>query len=163
MSIINRSRRLLRDKQGNAIIELAIAFPVLLLLVFGAADFARLFYNAVTVSDASYAGSFYGALRGVNSALFSEMETIARQSAKDIDKPGSLTVVSDRFCDCPANPATGPNDPNAVSCITGACPGYGPPRVYVRTEVANKFDAIAHFPGIPGNINIRRFTYIRVQ
>lgn len=163
MSIMSRSRDLRRDKQGNAIIELAIAFPVLMLLVIGAADFARLFYNAVTVSDASYAGSFYGALRGVNSALFSEMEQIARQSAKDIDKPGRLTVVADRFCDCPANPASGPTDPNAVSCISGSCPGYGPPRVYVRTEVTNRFDAAAPFPGIPSDVNVRRFTYIRVQ
>ncbi len=98
----------------------------------------------------------------------SEMKDAAEQDVGDVATPASpdLTVIADRYCDCPDNPATGPIDPNAVNCATGTCAvnGYGAPRVYVRTLVGYNFTPLAKaFPAIPDVVNVNRSAYIRVQ
>lgn len=158
-----RSGRFSGKQRGNAILELALAIPVIMLLCAAAADFSRLFFNGVTVADASCAGSSYGALRGVNSAQLTRMEEIALQSAADVNVADRLGAVADRYCDCPDNPASGPSHANAVDCISGTCPDYGPPRVYVRTIVQNEFNSVLPYPGVPRDSSIRRRTYMRVQ
>lgn len=164
MPRVQRSRAGRRKRQGNALMEMAISLPVLVLLCVGAADFARTLFNAVTAVDGAYAGATFGSLRGVNSALPTVMEQTARQSATDIDKGNnSLTVSADRYCDCPSSPASGPADYHAVSCTTGTCSGYGPPRVYVRTRMFHNFNSAAPYPGVTDGVKINKSCYMRVQ
>ena len=47
--------------RGASIVELAVALPVIVLLVIGAADFARVFYMAIELQNAARAGAQYGA------------------------------------------------------------------------------------------------------
>ena len=39
-------------RRGTSTVELAVTVPVLMLMVAGAADFARLFYHSITVDTA---------------------------------------------------------------------------------------------------------------
>lgn len=48
-----------RDQEGSALVELALALPLLLLFVLGAAEFARLAYAAIEVSNAAHAAAVY--------------------------------------------------------------------------------------------------------
>lgn len=150
-------------EKGNAIIELAIVVPVLLVLSMGAADFARVFYHIITLTGAADTGASYGALSAVYSGRNSQMTQIAKDDASSISHTATVTATADRYCDCPANPATGPGDASAVDCIVGTCPGYGPPRVYVRTRVQQQFSTFGRYPGIPQPLNLGPWAYRRVQ
>lgn len=123
-------------RRGQAMVELALAATLLLIITIGAADFARVFYDAIAVSHAAAAG---------------------------IQRDGSLTAETDRYCDCPADPATGPSDSAAVDCIVGTCAGYGQPRVYVRTRVRQDFRTLGPWPGVPDPVDINQLAYFRAQ
>ena len=55
-------------KSGQALAELAIVLPVLLIIAFGATDFARIYYHKMTVDCAAQAGAQYGSLSYANAA-----------------------------------------------------------------------------------------------
>jgi Flp pilus assembly protein TadG len=44
-----RPRRRLHEQRGTSTIELAIVFPVLMLIVLGIFDFSRMFYTRITM------------------------------------------------------------------------------------------------------------------
>ena len=160
--------RKLKRTHGSAMVEFALSLPFLLILCMGAGDLGRMFYQAVTISHAAVSGSFVGIQSNIYSGRFGEMGDAAEQDVGDVSTPENpdLTVVTDRFCDCPDNPATGPADPNAVNCATGTCPvnAYGAPRVFVRTRVGYSFRPLAKvFPAIPDAVNVNGNAYIRVQ
>jgi Flp pilus assembly protein TadG len=50
---------LLRGRRGSATVELAIVFPILLLLFVGAAELGRMFYTYTTLAKATKAGARY--------------------------------------------------------------------------------------------------------
>jgi len=93
-------RRLLRARwpaqRGSAIVELTLLVPLFLLMLLGTADFARVFYTALSVSQAARAGVQYG--------------------AQDI---GTLsTVTAGSYCQCA--------DSAKVDCVSGTCPEGSP-------------------------------------
>ncbi len=54
-------RRVLRDTRGTAVVEFAIIFPVLAMLVFGVIDFGRAFFLRNNLVSAVREGARYGA------------------------------------------------------------------------------------------------------
>ena len=54
-----RLTRLGRREDGSSIIELAIMFPILLILFVGTAELGRLFYTYTTLAKATYVGARY--------------------------------------------------------------------------------------------------------
>lgn len=48
--------RFRREDHGQSLVEIALTLPVLLLLVFGVTDFARVFYYAIEISGSARAG-----------------------------------------------------------------------------------------------------------
>jgi Flp pilus assembly protein TadG len=51
-----------RSRCGNAILEFTILFPVMLLMLLGTIDFARVFFGGIAMENAARAGVQYGAL-----------------------------------------------------------------------------------------------------
>lgn len=151
-----------KRRRGSAAVEFAISFPFLLLLCLGAGDFGRVLLHAVTVAHAANVGSFWGTISNINSVQYSARQTLATNDTENIDHVNPVTAVADSFCDCPDAPASGPTDPNAVSC-SSTCMGYGTPRLYVRTRVDQSFEAVAPVPGIPVAVDVNRTVYMRVQ
>lgn len=56
-----RAHRL--DEQGSALVELALSLPVLCLILLGAAEFARVAYASIEVTNAAHAAAIYAASR----------------------------------------------------------------------------------------------------
>jgi Flp pilus assembly protein TadG len=54
-----RLSRILRREDGSSIIELAIVFPILLILFVGSAELGRLFYTYTTLAKATNVGARY--------------------------------------------------------------------------------------------------------
>jgi Flp pilus assembly protein TadG len=61
MNVCARLKQLITDlarrEKGNATVELAIVFPILLLLFVGTAELGRLFYTYTTLAKATKTGA----------------------------------------------------------------------------------------------------------
>jgi Flp pilus assembly protein TadG len=132
-------------------VELAIAVPILALLMLGAVDFGRVYYHALTTTNAAGTAAFYGSRSNIQTGHFTEMTEAARQDARDA---GAVTATAERFCQCP--------DGAAVDCVTGGCAGYGAPRVYVRCRVRQTFPLLVPYPGMP-RPTVGRVAVMRAQ
>ena len=139
-------------RSGTIMVELALVAPLLLLMVAGGADFARVYFNSVTLSNAAGAGAFYGSQSNVYSVHDTQMQQVAQNDANDL---GAITTSSSHYCDCPNG--------TKVDCITGSCPNYGAPRVYVSTHAEKTFKPLLPFPGVPRSVKAGRTAYFRVQ
>ncbi|MGF7185899.1 Flp pilus assembly protein TadG [Desulfitispora alkaliphila] len=53
---------LIRERRGQALVELALVLPILLMILFGIIEFGRIFNAQLTVTHASREGARYGAL-----------------------------------------------------------------------------------------------------
>ena len=144
--------------KGLSTVEFAVLAPVVMLLFVGAADLARAFYHAIVMSGAAAGGSFYGAQNTLHSGEFTEMES--RTSSDAADLRVSVTATASRKCECPPS---GGGSPTEVDCLSGTCPGYGLPRLYVSTQARQTFDLILPWPGVPDNFGINRNVWLRVQ
>jgi Flp pilus assembly protein TadG len=147
---ILRSNR--KNRKGTSILELALISPLLLLMVAGAADFGRVFYHAITLANAAGTGAFYGAQSPIKSTDYKGIREVAQSDAADL---GAIDVNTNLFCNCP--------DGTQVDCLVGSCPGYGAPRVYVKTQTSESFRPMVRCPGIPNPVKVGRTAYLRVQ
>jgi Flp pilus assembly protein TadG len=131
---------------------------LLLLLCFGATDFGRLFFDALTIANAAATGAFYGAQNNVNFAKRTIMANRAIEDAKNLE---NVTASATSFCECPGNP------PTPISCGQAtnrlACADYGYPRAYVRTDINHTFRTLVGYPGIPNQTVLDRSAFMRVQ
>ena len=69
-----------KNDEGQAVLELAIVMPLLVLLFLGAVEFGRLWYVDIEVTNAAQAGAAYGAQ---NHALASDVSGITRVAIND--------------------------------------------------------------------------------
>ena len=135
-------------------IELAVSIPIVLLLVVGVADLARVYYTSITVANAARAGASFGADTAATTA---QMDTAAQTDA------GSFTldtITAGRYCVCPGSGAgTG-----VVPCSTATCPlGYGVPQAYDTVRVRKDVTLIVHYLGLPASFPIIRTVVLRTN
>jgi len=151
------NRRNVKQHAGIMTVELAVITPLLMLMMVGAADFSRVFYNAVEVANASSTGALFGSGSTLKAATYDVITAIAEDDAADLE---GVTVTPSVFCDCPGNTL---GLAGAVSCVDATCDGYGFPRVYSRVEVGQTFEPYINWPGIPSPVPVARESYVRVQ
>ena len=152
-----------RCQRGNALIELALSATLLFALCMGTTDFARIFLHSIVLTDSAGAGLTFGTLRLAHSGRYSQISTIEQEASSDVSGLATVTPVVERYCDCPDSPAEGPSDANAIDCITGSCPGYGSPRVYVRTKSKQLFWTFGKYPLMTQEQEIGPVVYRRAQ
>ena len=145
-----------RSKLGGAItVELALTANLLILMMVGAADFARVFFNAVTVGNASGTASFFGSQDAIKSVNYSLIDGVVTDDTSDVEGVSSTPTL---YCDCPDS-----SGGVSVSCIDGTCSDYGNPRVYSKVVVQQTFEPLLPWPGVPNPVVLTRETYTRVR
>src|SRR5687767_13685121 len=74
--------RLVKRDEGSSIVELAIVFPILLLLIVGTVELGRLFFTYTTLAKATKVGARYVSnsrkMINVNSTEIANEKTIAK-------------------------------------------------------------------------------------
>jgi len=78
MSIKTMKNKTLKHERGQSLVELAISFPVMLLLLLGTIDFGMALYAFVIIRDAAQEGALYGSFNPNNRV---EIESRARNIA----------------------------------------------------------------------------------
>jgi Flp pilus assembly protein TadG len=123
-------------RAGTAAVELAMALPVLLLIVLGCVDYGRVMYDAIALENAVGAGSDYAATHRFTDYTKPTWETRVRERISDEMQgvphfdSASLTVA--------VTSETGPDDGVRVT-ITATYP----------------FHPVVDWPGLPNSVTLR--------
>lgn len=135
------ARRAATDS-GQALVELALTLPLLLLLLLGAVEFAQAGYVAIEVSDAAKAGVQYG---GQNSAAASD--TAGIQNAAAAGAPGitldSTTVSISCIC----------SNGSASTCLRTDCSTSNIEEI-LSVQTQTTFDPLFYPPGLPKSFTL---------
>jgi Flp pilus assembly protein TadG len=154
--------RPMRLERGAALVELAVTLPVLVALMIGIADFARVFYLAIELTNAARAAAQYGAKDlGAGGSV-----PLMRTAGEGSVNLSGITVNPTRLCECANASATVTStSPTANNCRDApsiSCPTSGTFRVITITVTASKdFTTIASYPGIPKTLSLTRVAVLR--
>jgi Flp pilus assembly protein TadG len=122
-------------RQGVAASELVIVASVFLFILLVSTDFARLYYDYITVSGCARNGALYGCLDATHSTDTTGIQTAALTDAGTMSSTPSVS-------------STTGNDAN------------GDP--YVKVTVTSTFTTIVTYPGIPSTVTLTRSVQMRV-
>jgi Flp pilus assembly protein TadG len=122
-------------RRGTAVAELAILLPFLAFLFVAGVDFARVFYDYLTVTNCACNGATYASIDAAHAGDTAGIQAAALSDATDL-KP-TPTVASATGTDKAGNS-------------------------FVQVTVTYKFQTIANFPGIPSALSIKRTVQMRV-
>ena len=139
---------------GQSLVELALMFPIFILLLVGAAEFGRLAYAAIEVSNAARAGASYGSLSHSRAIDFANIELVATTDAANLT---GVNAVATNFCAC----STG----GTITCSTAltTCPSPARIIVYVQVTTSASFDPLFHLPGLPTTFALTGQAVMRVE
>jgi Flp pilus assembly protein TadG len=163
--------RHVRQQSGQALLEMALVLPLLIILALGVIEIGRYAYIAILVGNAARAGADYGAQSNAQSA-----DTVGIQNAAYYDFAGgttstnsanglsqsTLTVSSVVSCGCDntgtitSAGCTTITNPTAGSCTTGNWV------VYVSVTASGTFNSLFNYPGIPSSLTVSRTATIPV-
>ena len=153
---LDRSKRrlgkLVRDDCGLATIELALVTPIFVILLLGAADFGRLMYIWIDVTNAARAGVQYGAQSRATAENNAAMQTAATNDGST-DVTG-LTATATQFCSC----ANG----SSSTCLPTDCSGSHIIE-YVQVNTSVSVAPMFTYPGLPGTLTLTGQAVMRVE
>ena len=153
-----------RGERGQAVIEMALTLPLLLLIVFGIFDFGFMFQRYEVVTNAAREGARVGVLPGYST-------TDAQNRALDYLAVGGVggASVTTRTC----GGALAPNSRCASATVgTYAIPGSGtPPRTVEQITVVVEYDheftfvgpLMGMFGGSLGTVRLRAVSTMRLE
>ncbi len=134
--------KIFRDSElGQAIVEFALTMPVLVLLLLGAAEFGRVAYAAIEVSNAAKAAAQYAAQNPGAAGDTTGMQAFARADAANLT---GLTATSSFTCVC--------SDGTATTCANAAttCPGTGSSiETIITVQTQASINPLIYVPGLP--------------
>jgi len=144
----------LRSASGGALIEVAIAMPILMLLLVGAAELGRLAYFSIEISSAAYSGASYAAQ---NRGTAASTANIATAASKDAANISGLVTVSSVACYC--------SDGTAVTCANAATNCVTPAHIseYVKVSTSVPVSPIFSYPGLSATWTLNGSATMRVQ
>jgi Flp pilus assembly protein TadG len=129
-------------EKGQALLELALFLPVVLVLTIGILEIGRLAYYGIEVSNAARAGAQY-ATQSLALAATATTDTTNITNAAQLDAPDvtpGLAVTAVQSCGCPGAAA-------------GGCPALGCtyPLVYLTVTTTYTLNPLFHYPGFPAS------------
>jgi Flp pilus assembly protein TadG len=151
-----------RRRNGQSIVEFAIVFPVLLLLLAGVSDLGRIYTSAVAVESAAREAADFGSFHAVNwqttpvdnrSVIVQQMERRACTAAAGSHLDGysePAGTISHATCTNPSFSYT--LEPDNPSCSD---PATDPPCI-VHVRMDYDFNLFLGIPPMPSTIHLSR-------
>lgn len=133
----------MRKEQGQALVELALGLPLLVLLLLGAVEFALATFASIEVSNAASAAVQYGGQNTTTAADTAGIQTAASNDAPDITL-GTTTVSLSCIC----------SDGSASTCAVGDCSTSNIEKV-LTVQTQSVFDPGIHLPGLSTTYTLR--------
>jgi Flp pilus assembly protein TadG len=145
-------RRRGMGEAGVAGIELALATPMLALMLTGGFDFGRAAFEQKRLVDAARAGVQY-AMQG--SATWTNTAAIVAAARADANDTANNLTVTTSQCTCPTG---------TTLCSAGAtCTGSSVTGTYVKVTVSESYATLVNYPFVTSPIALSSQAMIRVQ
>ena len=151
-----------RAAKGAAFVELALVLPLLMTVLVATADFARVFYYSIELTNAARAGAQYATYNPARANVANAPNVrLAAQSAAPNIAPLDTPIDVSTVCQCATQ--DGGSQPWAVIVCGSPC-GAGTHQFETVTVTTRKtFTMISRFvPGIPSTLQITRKATLRV-
>ena len=133
-------------QRGNALIEIGLATPMLMLLLSAVIDFGRVFYYSDAAVSAARAGAQYGIQSAANFGNYAGMQLAAQTDAQDIP---NFSATATSYCQDSSG--------TAVACTAAGAEGY----VKVATTIT--YNLILAWPGVPNPLPVAAKAIMRCQ
>jgi Flp pilus assembly protein TadG len=140
-----------RSRRGQAVVELALTSPLLLLFSLVASDACRVYFTSIAVNNAAKAGAQYGAQSPTKSGDISGMQSAATADAPDVY---GINATASLYCECPGQSGT-------FSC--SSVDNCTDKRAYVEVDTSATFHTLIKYPGIPDSVPINGQAIMRVE
>jgi Flp pilus assembly protein TadG len=134
-------------------VELAVAMPVLVLLLLAAADFGRLFYAWIGVNNAARAGAQYGSQGLANAGNSAAMILAATTDGANIS---GLTATASQ-CTCVSGTSVTVCSGSNYNCTNA------PQATFVEVDTQTTFHTVISYPGIPSSITVKGQAIMQVS
>jgi Flp pilus assembly protein TadG len=127
------------NEDGNSLVELAVLMPMLILILAGAAELGRVAYESNAVTNAAYAGAFYGAQ---NHGTASDTANITAAAVSDGANVAGLTATTATSCTC--------SDGTTITCANAAAKCASPARIeeFVQVNTSATVNPMFNYPGV---------------
>ncbi len=139
-----------RSERGSALVEFALALPMILLVFSGLIDYALIIHQAMLLTQAAAAGAAYGTITG-NNADVTGIQAAAQKNALGLT---GMTVTASAIYSCTAG--------GAQVSSTAICSGYGTPIKYVWVQTSVAVQPFLVLPGLPSTFTLQGSAYYRV-
>lgn len=136
---------------GQSLVELAMAIPVLLLLLLAAADVGRVFYLSIAVNNAARAGAQYGSQSVITAADSNGMVQAANTDGSNV---ANLTVTATQ-CTCESSSSV-------PACPASYCTNDAQ-ATFVQIQTQAPFHTILNYPGIPSSVTLSGNAIMQVE
>ncbi len=139
---------LLQSECGSNLVEVAFVMPLLLLLLAGAVDFGRAYYQGIEVVGAAHAGAVYGSQFPTDTT---GMINAAKLDAPDV--PG-ISATASWGCECANGSSHVASCSSAPSCASNTV-------YYVTVNASAPYNTLLPWPGIPSSFTWSYSTTMR--
>jgi len=145
-----------KNDEGQAVIELAIAMPLLILLFLGGVEFGRLCYVGIEVTNAAQAGAAYGAQ---NHALASDVPGIRTVAVQD---GGNLSNLDSQWTSTGSDVTVQNLCANTYSATPSTCTGL-PQIEYVQVNTQVTVPSLFGLYGFASTYTLHGQAIMRVE
>jgi Flp pilus assembly protein TadG len=152
---INMIKRIaIRSSGGQSFVELALVMPIFVLLLVGAAEFGRLAYFGIEVSNAARAGVAYGAQNHITASDNAGMQLAATNDGANV---ANLSASGSHFCSCSGS--------GSSTCSSGDCSAGTDNRIleFVKVNTTAVVDPLIYLPGLPRSYTLTGQAIMRVE
>jgi Flp pilus assembly protein TadG len=149
---------------GQAMVEMAMMAPVLLLILITIIDFGRVMYFYMGVTGAARAGAQYGA-----QSISTAADTTGMVKAAKANAPASAdgftmnTPTASEICKCADGTALTCGPPLTLvggAAIPSTCTDI---RIYVKVQTSGTFKTLLNYYLIPNTANLTGLSEMRAQ
>jgi hypothetical protein len=157
---LRRMRKLIsreESESGQALVELAITAPLLVLMLLGMVEFAMITYTAIEVSNSARAAAQYGAMNGGAATDTTGMLNAAQADSYDLPTASKVAFSSgypQYGCVCA-------NGVGTSTCTPGDCPGTGIVET-LTVQLEMTYTPVIHWPGLPSSIKLTGYSQQQV-
>lgn len=159
--IMSQSKRTLPKAQaGVALVEFALALPLLMMLLVGIIEYGRYTYFSIEIANAAHAGAQYGSQTATTGADTTGMKNAAIADGQNAIFPLTASAVAaNAVCGCWNG--TTESTPTAAQC--GTCT-TGRPVTYAQVTVTGTISPMFNYSmlGLPSSWTVAKTATIRV-
>jgi len=139
-SLVRRSASV----EGQNLVEFALGFSLLAIILLGVIDFGRAYYLSIEVSNAAAAGALYGSLH------YTDITGMQQAAYNDATNVTGMTATATYGCECSDGTGT------SASCATQpTCSGSKTLVYYAQVVTSATYTTLFPWPGIAASIPLQ--------